>query len=46
MLESSGGMAIDTVRDYAEAGVDIISVGALTHSPPAADIHLRVIPAL
>jgi nicotinate-nucleotide pyrophosphorylase (carboxylating) len=46
ILESSGGITLETVRDYAEAGVDIISVGALTHSPPAADIHLRVIPAL
>jgi nicotinate-nucleotide pyrophosphorylase (carboxylating) len=43
-LESSGGITLQTIRDYAEAGVDIISVGALTHSPPAADIHLQVIP--
>ena len=43
-LESSGGITLDTIREYAEAGVDIISVGALTHSPPAADIHLRVVP--
>jgi nicotinate-nucleotide pyrophosphorylase (carboxylating) len=43
-LESSGGITLETIRDYAEAGVNIISVGALTHSPPAADIHLRVIP--
>ncbi|HET9943838.1 MAG TPA: carboxylating nicotinate-nucleotide diphosphorylase [Terriglobia bacterium] len=41
-LESSGGITLETIRDYAETGVDIISVGALTHSPPAADIHLRV----
>jgi nicotinate-nucleotide pyrophosphorylase (carboxylating) len=43
-LESSGGITLQTIRDYAEAGADIISVGALTHSPPAADIHLQVIP--
>ena len=43
-LESSGGITLETIRDYAEAGVDIISVGALTHSPPAADIHLQVTP--
>jgi nicotinate-nucleotide pyrophosphorylase (carboxylating) len=43
-LESSGGITIDTVRDFAEAGVDYISVGALTHSVAAADIHLRVTP--
>jgi nicotinate-nucleotide pyrophosphorylase (carboxylating) len=43
-LESSGGITLETIREYGEAGVDIISVGALTHSPPAADIHLRVTP--
>jgi len=43
-LETSGGITLETIRDYAAAGVDIISVGALTHSPPAADIHLRVLP--
>jgi nicotinate-nucleotide pyrophosphorylase (carboxylating) len=42
--ESSGGITLDTVRDFAEAGVDYISVGALTHSVPAVDIHLRVTP--
>ena len=41
-LESSGGVTLETVRSFAEAGVDYISVGALTHSAPAADIHLRV----
>ena len=44
-LESSGGITLDNIRDYAVAGVDCISVGALTHSVVAADIHLRVIPA-
>jgi len=43
-LESSGGITLETVRDFAEAGVDYISVGALTHSAPAVDIHLRVNP--
>ncbi len=43
-LESSGGITLDTIRCFAEAGVDYISVGALTHSAPAADIHLRVTP--
>jgi nicotinate-nucleotide pyrophosphorylase (carboxylating) len=41
-LESSGGITLETVRDFAETGVDYISVGALTHSARAADIHLRV----
>ena len=43
-LESSGGITLETVRSFAETGVDYISVGALTHSAPAADIHLRVMP--
>ena len=43
-LESSGGITLETVRSFAEAGVDYISVGALTHSVKAADIHLRVTP--
>jgi len=43
-LESSGGITLDNIRDYAEAGVDRISVGALTHSVLAADIHLQVTP--
>jgi nicotinate-nucleotide pyrophosphorylase (carboxylating) len=43
-VESSGGITLETVRDFAEAGVDYISVGALTHSVPSVDIHLRVTP--
>jgi nicotinate-nucleotide pyrophosphorylase (carboxylating) len=43
-LESSGGITLETVRSFAETGVDYISVGALTHSVPAVDIHLRVSP--
>jgi nicotinate-nucleotide pyrophosphorylase (carboxylating) len=43
-VESSGGITLETVRQFAEAGVDYISVGALTHSVPAVDIHLRVTP--
>ena len=39
-LEASGGVTLDTVRGMAEAGVDRISVGALTHSAPALDIGL------
>jgi len=41
-IEVSGGIAIDTVRAYALDGVDFISVGALTHSAPAASISLEV----
>jgi nicotinate-nucleotide pyrophosphorylase (carboxylating) len=40
--EASGGIVLDNIRDYAEAGVDFISVGALTHSAKAADISMRI----
>jgi len=39
-VEASGGINLESVRDAARAGVDIISIGALTHSPPALDISL------
>jgi len=41
-LEVSGGVRLDNVRAYAEAGPDYIAVGALTHSAPAADISLEI----
>lgn len=41
-LEVSGNVSIATVRDYAQAGADYISVGALTHSALAADISFRL----
>src|ERR687893_1125818 len=44
MLESSGGITIENVRAYAEAGVDLISVGALTHSARAVDISFKIQP--
>ncbi len=40
-IESSGGITIDTLRDYAEAGVDFISVGALTHSVKGLDMSFK-----
>ncbi len=40
LLEASGGITLERIRSLAEAGVDLISVGALTHSAPAADISL------
>ncbi len=43
-LEVSGGIDADNIRRYAETGIDYISVGALTHSAPAVDIHFRVQP--
>lgn len=39
--ESSGGITIDTMRDYAECGVDYISVGALTHSVKGLDMSFK-----
>jgi nicotinate-nucleotide pyrophosphorylase (carboxylating) len=44
-IECSGGIRLENVRAYAEAGVDFISVGFLTHSPQAADMSMRVVPA-
>lgn len=41
-IEVSGGITLDTVRAYAETGVDCISVGALTHSAPALDLSLEI----
>jgi nicotinate-nucleotide pyrophosphorylase (carboxylating) len=39
-VEASGGITLATVRDVAETGVDLISIGGLTHSPDALDISL------
>lgn len=41
--ESSGGIAFDTLRDYAECGVDYISVGALTHSVKSLDMSFKAV---
>lgn len=43
-IEASGGITLHNIRAYAEAGVDTISVGALTHSAPAVDIALDLEP--
>lgn len=42
LIEASGNMSLDTVRNYAEAGVDLISVGKLTHSARAMDISFKI----
>ena len=42
MTEASGGMDLDRVRSYADAGVDLISVGRLTHSARAVDISFKI----
>jgi nicotinate-nucleotide pyrophosphorylase (carboxylating) len=41
-IEASGGIVLENIRSYAEAGVDFISVGALTHSAKAADISMSI----
>lgn len=42
-VESSGGITLDTLREYGEAGVDFISVGALTHSVKGLDISFKAV---
>jgi nicotinate-nucleotide pyrophosphorylase (carboxylating) len=44
-IECSGGIRLENIRAYAETGVDFISVGLITHSPQAADMSMRVVPA-
>jgi nicotinate-nucleotide pyrophosphorylase (carboxylating) len=45
LIEASGGITLANVRQFAEAGVDWISVGALTHSAPAVDLSFEIEPA-
>ena len=42
LLEASGGITLEDVRQYAEAGADRISIGVLTHSAPAMDISMEI----
>jgi nicotinate-nucleotide pyrophosphorylase (carboxylating) len=44
IVEASGGVNLNTVREIAETGVDLISVGAITHSATAVDISLKIAP--
>ena len=44
LTEASGGITLANVREFAEAGVDWISVGALTHSAPAVDLSFEIAP--
>jgi len=43
LLEASGGMTLERLPKVAATGINLISMGALTHSAPAVDIHLRVV---
>lgn len=43
LVEVSGGITLETARDYAAAGADYLSIGALTHSVPAADLSMDIV---
>ena len=43
ILEASGNVTLNNVREIAETGVDLISIGALTHSATAADISMKIV---
>jgi nicotinate-nucleotide pyrophosphorylase (carboxylating) len=45
VVEVSGGVRLETVREFALPGVDVISIGALTHSATAVDLSLDIVPA-
>jgi nicotinate-nucleotide pyrophosphorylase (carboxylating) len=45
LLEASGGLTLASARAVAQTGVDFLAVGALTHSAPALDIGLDLVPA-
>ena len=42
LLEASGGITLENVAEYAKTGVDLISIGAITHSAPAVDISFKI----
>ncbi len=46
LLEVSGGVTLENVREIASTGVDFISSGALTHSAPAVDISMKIVEVL
>jgi nicotinate-nucleotide pyrophosphorylase (carboxylating) len=46
LIEASGGITLENVRNYADTGVDLISVGKLTHSARAVDISFKIQPLL
>ena len=43
ILEASGNVSLENVREVAETGVDLISIGALTHSATAVDISMKIV---
>ena len=46
LVEVSGGITLHNIQDIAKTGIDIISIGALTHSAPAMDLSMDIIPAM
>jgi len=44
LVEVSGGITVERIAELARLGVDVVSVGALTHSPGASDISLEIEP--
>jgi len=42
LVEASGGIRKENLASYAQTGVDVISVGAITHSAPAIDMNLEI----
>lgn len=44
LIEVSGGVTVENVQQFAQAGVDYISIGRLTHSAPAADLSMDIVP--
>ena len=41
LTEASGGITLDSLPTYAETGVDVVSLGSLTHSAPSLDVSFR-----
>ena len=46
LVEVSGGITLHNIQDIANKGIDIISIGALTHSAPAMDLSMDIVPAI
>jgi len=44
LVEASGGITLEHIQDIADTGVDIISIGALTHSARAVDLSMKIVP--
>jgi len=43
LIEASGDVSLENVKDVASTGVDLISVGRITHSAPSLDINLKIV---